>query len=630
MTDNLIIEEILRYLSDESYHYAVLIDGEWGCGKTYFVQHVLREQIESIEKESGNPRKFKYISLYGCNSVQDIQENIVWGFSNEVKNYVAASSDEKKAIVNNILLTSKKIGSAALKKFGPSEINAYGLVSDWLTMKSYIFVFDDVERCDCPLNEVFGFINGLVEHEGTKVILVANERQISMCESTIQKELQYSVVLSDKIIWPLKEKKNLNSYSGQGDRVDFETLEERRKALFPDEEYDEIYRIIREKLIGVTLRFQPDTKKITKEMVENSNMEDKLKEVLLLHMDEFYFVMEQYGHYNLRTFQFFLSKICYLYSKFNDVLIETDYNEKAISFLIQDCFICAVYYKGNISIPTDQWEWAQYEARRKSLAVKLYVETGEFDSNKFKHDIEKYVEDELKNKLSMDDPFNLLYQEYYFHKQSWCEEKLEEVKQRLEDNKYPLYVYAKLIVLLLRLIQLGFSEVYLQDIKGIIFKNISNMKDPVKLDNDDLFFIEDKEIKQNAEDIFAEINLAIVAQDKQMKKRTMKEILSDEKWVEKLIDYTECNKGTMDISIFAKAESCQWIRAIMSASIGNINRFRQWFDSYYLKRTLRKGTKIDLPVLKEIMEGIHPEEESDLIKRANLSWLRTQIEEVLE
>ena len=79
MTDNQIIEETLRYLSDQSYNYAILIDGEWGCGKTYFIQNVLKGCIEEAEREQEHPRKIKYISLYGCKSIQDIQENIEIG-----------------------------------------------------------------------------------------------------------------------------------------------------------------------------------------------------------------------------------------------------------------------------------------------------------------------------------------------------------------------------------------------------------------------------------------------------------------------------------------------------------------------------------------------------------------------
>lgn len=45
MTEKQITEEILRYLKDESYNYAVLIDGEWGSGKTFFVNNTLTKEI---------------------------------------------------------------------------------------------------------------------------------------------------------------------------------------------------------------------------------------------------------------------------------------------------------------------------------------------------------------------------------------------------------------------------------------------------------------------------------------------------------------------------------------------------------------------------------------------------------
>ena len=52
MTEQQIKEEILRYLKDDSYNYAVLIDGEWGSGKTYFVKNTLAKAInERHDKE---------------------------------------------------------------------------------------------------------------------------------------------------------------------------------------------------------------------------------------------------------------------------------------------------------------------------------------------------------------------------------------------------------------------------------------------------------------------------------------------------------------------------------------------------------------------------------------------------
>lgn len=389
MTDNHIIEETLRYLSDKSYNYAILIDGEWGCGKTFFIQHALKEQIEKNEKESGNLRKIKYISLYGCKSIQDIQENIVWGFAEEAKenlDNITGVNGHTTKIGGNILLSSRKIGNAILKKFVPNA-NAYEIASDWLTMKAYIFIFDDIERCDCPLNEVFGFINGLVEHEGTKVILVANEKEISANQIIAQRELQYLLVLNDKISWPAKDDYFTYKTRLPENKINLEVLEERRRTLFPDEEVDAGYRKIREKLIGVTLHYQPDVKCIIKTMIVGSDADDFLKDILLDSIDNFYLIMKMYNHYNLRTFQFFLSKVFYLYVKFNTIDVEEEYKKRLLCFLVDDCFRWSVQFKGDIPIPTDSWGRATYEARKKSAAIKMYVEAGEFEEDVFTEDL---------------------------------------------------------------------------------------------------------------------------------------------------------------------------------------------------------------------------------------------------
>lgn len=633
MTDNQIIEETIRYLSDKSYNYAILIDGEWGCGKTFFIQNALKKQIEENEKKSGNLRRIKYISLYGCKSIQDIQENIVWGFAEEAKdnlNNITGANDYATKIGGNILLSSRKIGNAILKKFVP-DTNAYEIASEWLTMKAYIFIFDDIERCDCPLNEVFGFINGLVEHEGTKVILVANEKEISVNEIIAQRELQYLLVLDDKISWPAKNDNYIYRPRLPEDKVRLEDLEERRRTLFPDEEVDAGYRKIREKLIGVTLHYQPDIKCIINEIIESCDAENPLKETLLDNVDTFYSIMKLNNHYNLRTFQFFLSKVSYLYVKFNNIEIEEEYKKRLLYFLVEDCFWWSVQFKGDIPVPTDRWGRATYEARKKSVAIKMYVEAGEFEEDVFAEDLKKYVESELKRKLPADDPFNMLYQQYYYHEQKWCEERLEEVKQRLQYGKYPLFVYTKIIVLIANLIEIGFPDSYMTDVKNLMIENITKMSTPVRLDND-IFFIEDKERKQKVRNIIDEINLVIIAQDRHMKKKTIGEILSGEKWIEELDIYTGSDnyESSMDISVFAKADAEQWIRVITESSVKDIDLFRSWLSSHFPSNVIRESARIDLPVIKEIMDRIKPEEENDLIKRANLSWLKEQMMSILK
>ena len=141
MTEQQIKEEILRYLKDQSYNYAVLIDGEWGSGKTYFVNNVLSPLITAQEEQLSTQRKIKYISLYGCKYMADVQENIAWSFAENAREKIrdkANWGEKGEKMSGSILLSSKKIGNAILKKYLP-ETSLYEITSDWLSLGSYIF-----------------------------------------------------------------------------------------------------------------------------------------------------------------------------------------------------------------------------------------------------------------------------------------------------------------------------------------------------------------------------------------------------------------------------------------------------------------------------------------------------------
>lgn len=127
------------------------------------------------------------------------------------------------------------------------------------------------------------------------------------------------------------------------------------------------------------------------------------------------------------------------------------------------------------------------------------------------------------------------------------------------------------------------------------------------------------------------MNLLIITKDKQIKQKTIEEIITNDGWVEALDKYTESYNYNlfMDISIFSKAESTQWIQAIMKASVKDINLFRHWVDCHFPSNVIRENAKTDLPVIKEIMDGIRAEDEKDLIKKANLIWLKKQLAEIL-
>ena len=44
-----------------------------------------------------------------------------------------------------------------------------------------MIVFDDLERCSIDITDLLGYINSFVEHEGVKVVVLADEGRI--CQS---------------------------------------------------------------------------------------------------------------------------------------------------------------------------------------------------------------------------------------------------------------------------------------------------------------------------------------------------------------------------------------------------------------------------------------------------------------
>ena len=49
LTDDDIVKEIVNYVDETLYNYAVMIDWGWGCGKTYFIQERLYKALETHE-----------------------------------------------------------------------------------------------------------------------------------------------------------------------------------------------------------------------------------------------------------------------------------------------------------------------------------------------------------------------------------------------------------------------------------------------------------------------------------------------------------------------------------------------------------------------------------------------------
>lgn len=197
----------------------LMISGNWGTGKSYFVKHQLLDMIGNVEcpeaSKSGNIKEvFKnkilnlitkngnnylpvMISLFGIGSVNELESAIMGELLNSIN---GEATSKIKKIWNGTKKVLEK--SEKLKEY----LDIVSLIDyrpgvDVLP-KQVIIVLDDLERFDDKITEteILGFINNLSENIGLKVIVIANEEYLNsnkrkfgaFKEKVVEKTLYYS------------------------------------------------------------------------------------------------------------------------------------------------------------------------------------------------------------------------------------------------------------------------------------------------------------------------------------------------------------------------------------------------------------------------------------------------------
>lgn len=166
-----IIDNLNYYLSLPSPEYAFLLCGEWGVGKTHFID-------EYIEKKNGDEFRLIKISLFGLKNTSDINTNIF-------QKLHPLLGSKSARLAGNIIKGAFSVGvKLDINSDGNSEstlntkldkLDLFDFFSD-NKKKEIVLIFDDLERSKISTVEVLGFINELVENSQTKVILIANEK----------------------------------------------------------------------------------------------------------------------------------------------------------------------------------------------------------------------------------------------------------------------------------------------------------------------------------------------------------------------------------------------------------------------------------------------------------------------
>ncbi|MEF3073562.1 P-loop NTPase fold protein [Methylobacter sp. Wu1] len=187
------IEEFLHnyYFMKMPPQYAVMIKGDWGAGKTSFIQR----SAEKLKEDDGCAL---YVSLYGISDTKAIEYELFRQIHPRLagKNMILAGRIAKGFLKGMLKIDldgdEKEDGSLSV------SIPDIDLPEYLQNINGHVLIFDDIERCSIPIVDLLGYINYFVEHGGHKVVLVVNENEIMKCDTkNEQSESQNSSIKAD-------------------------------------------------------------------------------------------------------------------------------------------------------------------------------------------------------------------------------------------------------------------------------------------------------------------------------------------------------------------------------------------------------------------------------------------------
>lgn len=288
-----IYDSLEEYICDDRYHQAVLLDGPWGSGKTWFVKNVFIPQYQ--EKHGSGDWHFLYLSLYGLQSIDELKTKQNQIFAQQILQNLLEKGNISSAKAEKItgfawtalgaLKSVVSIAGSALPVKELANLNSDELLKAVPKPRHVVLVLDDLERTEIDIETVLGYINELTEHEAMKVIAIANEKEICKVRGFDDKE-----------------------------KSDCDDGEQSTKSLSQKR-----YELIKEKTIGLNITYQVVMRDVYTLLAERYVKVDNLRECLDSECDYIINAFAEHDSQNLRILIFAFIACDKFYALLNDV-----------------------------------------------------------------------------------------------------------------------------------------------------------------------------------------------------------------------------------------------------------------------------------------------------------------------
>ena len=171
-----VLDELKCYINSNESSGALLLTGQWGCGKTYLI-NTLSEQLDKKEYS------VVIVSLFGIESITSLTNSIKQKYlfaKSEILEKVEEKTEKHKGLISTIADVLKNHVPVANTVMSINPFDLVQIENIDKKGRKLVLVFDDFERSSDQLDMVtlLGAINEYVESKKIKTILVADEAKI--------------------------------------------------------------------------------------------------------------------------------------------------------------------------------------------------------------------------------------------------------------------------------------------------------------------------------------------------------------------------------------------------------------------------------------------------------------------
>ena len=576
-----LVESILDYVRSDYTDYAIMINGEWGSGKTHFWNNKIRKKIESLQL---NGRRYTtiYMSLYGISNLEEISKKIF------IETTQLMDKNLRKFMNSNGQTTIPeyaKTGIDMANLFGVTQNGDRVNYAEFFSTDDKVLCFDDLERANVDVIDILGYINNFVEHDHIKTIIICNEKELStkLKSSNLEMKTFIATYLLDK-------QDELN----KTDKPMVEKIQEKIEHVF-DKAND--YERIKEKLIGETFEYAPKFDYIINGILMRYENDPDLIRFLRENTGLIISTFNKSGTRNLRILKHALNDFKKIYEMVNKSYPNTNHRVMqtmliftiAVSFEIKagkitkDKFVNikdneeykSILVSSRILMDNRQFYIKEFDNNyyynfkseyRFFKFIEYYVRTRIFDMKLFKENMET-----IRNTIDTEKLpgyKRLLTEEYWKISDDQFDGVIQEVIDAVKEGKISLIDTVKLFAYFSYFSRKGLINYDLKTIKSVFFNgmNIASLSSQYCPNpKEELGKIAIEEVEEDMEEILKHFNMLNDQLLDKMYKEHADEVM---KCIPMKMEqfYEKFDKECMDIPIFKYYDPFQLFQRISCAS----------------------------------------------------------------